>query len=271
MMRLRNILICLTAALGSGLFDAGAQHTLTAVAGTGISTARFYPDEETRTLGGAHEIVAMLRFYSPTPRIVVAIGAELEYIRCGFSLGYTYTTEIVDDKEIRNYEYYTRRINTLMLPLVWQPHFYMARNHLRFYIEAAVFFSYNMSSTYVYDDNPSKGGGDYPYKSVRDNRLGYGLAGGAGFSLLFGQVEFGLRARYWFGYSDLLKNRNKYYDSATDGQENPFYYSPLRSPLDNITLSITLGWRFNKGGFDSWNVKREKRSRSREVFKYSLD
>ena len=158
-----------------------------------------------------------------------------------------------------------------MLPLVWQPHFYMARNHLRFYIEAAVFFSYNMSSTYVYDDNPSKGGGDYPYKSVRDNRLGYGLAGGAGFSLLFGQVEFGLRARYWFGYSDLLKNRNKYYDSATDGQENPFYYSPLRSPLDNITLSITLGWRFNKGGFDSWNVKREKRSRSREVFKYSLD
>ncbi len=176
MMRLRNILICLTAALGAGLSDAGAQHTLTAVAGTGISTARFYPDEETRTLWGAHDIGVSWRYYSPTPRFVGAMGADLEYIRRGFSLGYTYTTEIVDDKEIRNYEYYTRRINTLMLPLVWQPHFYMARNHLRFYIEAAVFFSYNMSSTYVYDDNPSKGGGDYPYKSVRDNRLGYGLA-----------------------------------------------------------------------------------------------
>ncbi len=123
MMRLRNILICLTAALGAGLSDAGAQHTLTAVAGTGISTARFYPDEETRTLWGAHDIGVSWRYYSPTPRFVGAMGADLEYIRRGFSLGYTYTTEIVDDKEIRNYEYYTRRINTLMLPLVWQPHF----------------------------------------------------------------------------------------------------------------------------------------------------
>ncbi len=104
MMRLRNILICLTAALGSGLFDAGAQHTLTAVAGTGISTARFYPDEETRTLWGAHDIGVSWRYYSPTPRFVGAMGADLEYIRRGFSLGYTYTTEIVDEMKDKHVE-----------------------------------------------------------------------------------------------------------------------------------------------------------------------
>ena len=35
-----------------------------------------------------------------------------------------------------------------MLPIVWQPHFYMLRNHVRIYLEAAATFSYNISSTY---------------------------------------------------------------------------------------------------------------------------
>ena len=78
-----------------------------------------------------------------------------------------------------------------------------------------------------------------------------------------------MRARYHFGYSDILKNRNKYYSNTTDGRENPFYYSPLRSPLDNINVCLTIGWRFNKGGFDEWNVKREKRERSINEFNYS--
>lgn len=263
--------IAAAAALLAGRGEASAQHTLSVVGGTGISTARFYPTEETRMLWGTHDIGLSWRYYSPTPRFVGAMGIDLEYLRRGFSFGYTYTTEIVDEQEIRNYQYYSRRVNSLMLPLVWQPHFYMARNHLRVYLEAAVVFSYNISSTYVYDDDPIKGSGTYEFKTVRDNRLGYGLAGGVGFSLLFGQVEVGVRARYWFGYSDLLKNRNKYYGYSTDGDENPFYYSPLRSPLDNITVCFTLGWRFNKGGFEEWSVRREKRQRSKEVFKYSLD
>ncbi len=272
-MRFRPLIISIlaAAALIVDCQRASAQHTLSLVGGTGVSTARFYPSEETRMLWGSHDFGLSWRYYSPKPRFVGAVGADLEYIRRGFSFGYTYTTEIVDEQEIRNYKYYSRRVNSLMLPLVWQPHFYMARNHVRVYLEAAVVFSYNISSTYVYDDEPDKGGGTYDFKTVRDNRFGYGLAGGAGFSLLFGQVEIGVRARYWFGYSDLLKNRNKYYGYTTDGPENPFYYSPLRSPIDNITVCITLGWRFNKSGFESWNVRREKRQRSKEVFKYSLD
>jgi hypothetical protein len=95
------------------------------------------------------------------------------------------------------------------------------------------------------------------------------LAAGAGFSVLLGQVEFGLRARYNFGYSDILKNRNKYYSNTTDGYENPFYYTPLRSPLDNINISITVGWRFNKRGFDEWFVERRKREKALDSFNFS--
>lgn len=252
--------------------QASAQHTLSLVGGTGTSFARFYPNEETKFLWGSENFGLSWRFYSERPRFVGAIGLDLEYLERGFNLGYAYTSEWVPDgddmREIRHYQFYTRRINSLMLPFVWQPHVYLAKNRLRIYIEAAFVLSYNISSSYEYE-NDRFPAGKYEWKVPRDNRFAYGLAGGLGFNVLLGQVEIGLRARYHFGYSDILKNRNKYYSNTTDGRENPFYYSPLRSPLDNINVCLTIGWRFNKGGFDEWNVKREKRERSINEFNYS--
>lgn len=251
-----------------GAERASAQHTLSLTGGSGVSTARFYPSEETRWLWGSENFGLSWRFYSEKPRFVGAIGLDLEYLERGYRVGYAYTSEMVDDKEIRHYKFYTRRVNSLMLPLVWQPHVYAANNHLRIYIEAAFVLSYNMSSRYEYQDNRYPAA-PYEWKVPRDNRFGYGLAAGAGFSVLLGQVEFGLRARYNFGYSDILKNRNKYYSNTTDGYENPFYYTPLRSPLDNINISITVGWRFNKRGFDEWFVERRKREKALDSFNFS--
>ena len=251
-----------------GAERASAQHTLSLTGGSGVSTARFYPSEETRWLWGSENFGLSWRFYSEKPRFVGAIGLDLEYLERGYRVGYAYTSEMVDDKEIRDYKFYTRRVNSLMLPLVWQPHVYAANNHLRIYIEAAFVLSYNMSSRYEYQDNRYPAA-PYEWKVPRDNRFGYGLAAGAGFSVLLGQVEFGLRARYNFGYSDILKNRNKYYSNSTDGYENPFYYTPLRSPLDNINISITVGWRFNKRGFDEWFVERRKREKALDSFNFS--
>ena len=73
----------------------------------------------------------------------------------------------------------------------------------------------------------------------------------------------------YFGYADVLRNLNKYYDNATDGPENPFISTPLRSPLDNINLSITLAYRFNKDGFDEWFYKPRRRDRRTKEFKFS--
>jgi hypothetical protein len=273
----RNIRIILSSILvivaALSTQHASAQHTLTVTGGTGASYARFYPTEVTKWIWGCESFGLSWRFYSPKPRFVGAVGLDLDYVQRGFSYAYydnpeTVVDEFGNQKTIHHYEYYTRRINSLMLPFVWQPHIYAARNHLRIFAEAAVVFSYNISSSYEYQNNkfPSK---EYEWKVPRDNRFGYGLSGGVGFAVILGQAEIGLKAKYDFGYSDILKNRNKYYSNSTDGRENPFYYSPLRSPVDNISAMITVGWRFNKRGFDSWYVVRPKKEKRLDSFNFS--
>lgn len=267
-----GVVVAMVATTLLGVGNCSAQHTLSILGGTGVSYGRFYPAEETKWLYGAEVYGLSWRFYSPKPRFVGAVGVDLEYMERGFKLGWAYTSEFVgegaDRKEIRHYEYYTRHVNSVMLPIVWQPHVYAAKKHLRIYLEAAFVLSYNISSNYSYEHNRHPAG-VYEWKVPRDNRFGYGLAGGLGFDVLFGQVEIGIRGRYYFGYSDLMKNRNKYYSNSTDGRENPFYYSPLRSPIDNINVSLTIGWRFNKRGFDEWFVVRPKKERKLKSFNYA--
>jgi hypothetical protein len=250
-----------------------AQHTLTLTGGTGASYARFYPTEQTKWMWGCENFGVSWRYYSEKPRFVGAVGVDLEYKQRGYFMGWTYTSLWTPDEngemtEKRTYKFYNRKINTLMLPLVWQPHFYFAKNRVRVFVEAALVLSYNISSTYSYE-NDERPGGKYEMKIPRDNPFGYGLAGGAGFALLFGQVEVGFKARYDFGYSDILKNRNKYYSNSTDGYENPFYYTPLRSPIDNLSFSLTVGWRFNKRGFNEWFVVRPKKEKALKTFNFS--
>ena len=265
----RGLILALTLLLSLMTFGrAEAQHTLTLVGGSGATYGRFYPAEEVKWLWGANSFGLAWRYYSDKPRFVGAVGVDLEYMERGFKLGYTYTSDFVNEKEVRHYQYYTRNVNSVMLPIVWQPHFYLAKNRLRVFIEAAFVLSFNINSNYSYE-NDRYPGGKYEWKLPRDNRFGYGLMGGAGFAVLLGQVEVGLKARYNFGYSDLMKNRNKYYSSSTDGRENPFYYSPLRSPIDNLTFSLTVGWRFNKRGFDEWFVKRPQRTKRLDSFNFS--
>lgn len=248
-----------------------AQHTVGVFGGVGSSTARFFPLREMKSVFPRSSFGVSWRYYS-MPRLVGCVGADIEYLQRGFSFGYRYDlTYNEDGKEKRHYKFYTRRLNSIMLPIVWQPHVYLARNHVRLYIEGAVTFSYNFGGDYDYEDyiNPSYSPnndepkfievkGDYNWRVERDNRWNYGLAAGAGFALLFGRMEMGFRARYYFGYADVMRNLNKYYDNNLDGKENPFYYTPNRSPLDNLTFNLTLAYRFNKEGFDTWKHKKVK-------------
>lgn len=95
------------------------------------------------------------------------------------------------------------------------------------------------------------------------------MAGGGGIAFLIRRYELNFRVRYYFGYSDIVRNRNRYADGGIDGPENPFPATPMRSPLDNLTISVGLNYRFNKEGFETWKP-RPKRSKNREVFKYEL-
>ena len=257
-MKQRTIIFFATlcALLFAVLPTAQAQHTVGVFGGLGTATMRPFPKQEMKTLWGVPNFGVSWRYYS-LPRYVGAVGADLEYMQRGYTFGYTYRT-ILDEEgnEQREYKYFTRTINSIMFPIIWQPHVYLAKNHIRLYIEGALTFSYNFSGGYEYVDTDRKG--DYDWRVERDNRWNYGLAGGGGFALLFGRFEVGARARYYFGYADIMRNLNKYYDNGTDGEENPWYRTPNRSPLDNISVNLTLAYRFNKDGFNDWNYKHVK-------------
>ncbi len=249
---------------------AKGQHTIGGVASYGMGTARFYPAQESRGTWGMWGGGISWRYYT-AERFVGGFGLDLEYQQKAFSF-VPYPSKYEDEKD---YEYYTRYVNSVVLPIVWQPHVYLIRNRLRVYLEAAATFSYNISSKYVNDYAKAQGKEDYEgrydFKTVRDNRWGYGLAGGGGVAVLFGQFELNMRVRYYFGYSDILKNRNKYYNNALDGSENPFYYTPIRSPMDNLMISVGMNFRIGKAGFKEWDVKRPKRDRSKQAtFNYAL-
>lgn len=252
----------------AGWQGAAAQHTLGAIASYGMSTARINPTVEKRAVWGTYGGGLTWRYYG-RQRFTGGFGVDLEFLQQGFS--YATNTAQVDDPA--DYLYYTRRINSIVLPVVWQPHFYMLRNRVRVYLEAAATFTCNLSSTYENEAAREAGDpawrGDYPFKLARDNRWGYGLAGGGGVAFLLGRFEVNLRVRYCFGLSDIVRNRNRYADNGIDGPENPFYATPMRSPIDNLSIGAGLSYRFNKEGFEAWKP-RPKRAKNREVFKYEF-
>lgn len=265
----QRIIFCLL--LLSALFwngQAAAQHTLGITAGYGMASARLKPEQEMKALWDSYCVGLTWRHYSRS-RVVGGFGIDLEFMQRGFS--YAMNSSYTDNPS--EYLYYTRKVKSLVLPIVWQPHVYMLKNRMRVYLEAAATFSYNLSSTYENEMAKLNGRpdwkGDYNLKLTRDNRWGYGLAGGAGVSFLIKRYEIHLRARYYFGFSDIVRNRSKYNDNLNDNtSENPFRLTPLKSPLDNFIFSVGVSYRFNKSGFDEWKPRR-KREKNKEVFKYT--
>lgn len=263
MKRFRVLILIVVAQLAT-LGTASAQHTLAVTGGGGMTNARLYPAQEMRPIWGVITGGLSWRYYT-AERFVGGIGVDLEYMQRGFC----YSPDAYRYEDKKDYNWYTRRVNSLVVPMLWQPHFYLFKKHVRVYLEAGVTFTFNLSATYK--NELTESAGRYKFKGVRDNWIEYGLAGGGGIDFLIKRVEFGFRARYYFGYSDMMRNRNKYYDYATDNKsENPFYLTPLRSPVDNLMISFRVGFRFNKEGFDEWFVKRPKKEKNKEVFKYNL-
>ncbi|MFI3248646.1 MAG: PorT family protein [Rikenellaceae bacterium] len=240
-----------------------AQNTVGVTGGFGSGGESIYPVVEGRTIYGLTNFGLTWRNYS-RESVVGGFGVDLEYMQRGFSYS-PYASQAVEGEELY---YYTRRINSIMLPIVWQPHFYMLYRRVRVFLEAAATFNYDLNSTYSNDylrNKYEEAGleledweGDYEYMTARDNRFGYGLAGGGGISLLGGKYEVMARVRYYYGLSDVVRNRNKYYSNNLDGPENPFSLTPIRAPLNNLFISFGLSYHFGPEGFKSWNQERVK-------------
>ena len=238
--RFKNLL--LFAAAVCCWHGASAQHTLGFTAGYGMASARFDPKQEMKGMWGIYTAGLTWRYYG-TQRFVGGFGIDLEFLQQGFS----FATNASLVEEPKDFRYYTRHINSVMLPIVWQPHIYMLRHRVRVYLEAAATFSYQLSSDYE-DESAKASGmadwkGDYNYKTARDSRWGYGLAGGGGIAFLIRRFEINVRARYYFGLSDVVRNRNKYADNGIDGSENPFWTLAAGQPhyFGGVELPLQQG------------------------------
>ena len=224
----------------------------------------------TRAVWGCYTAGVTWRYYGPQ-RFVGGFGIDFEYLQRGFSFLQNPTEE-----DPAKYQWYTRRVKSLMLPIVWQPHIYLFKNRMRVYLDAAVFSpttsprhsSTNKVRRYLRSSPKVLGGENMISKWSATTGGGTVWRAAAVSPYWWKQLEFSVRVRYYFGYSDLLRNHNKYAGNTTDGYENPFYTTPQRSPLDNLTFSIGVSYRFNKSGFTEWNNRPPKRDKNKEVFNY---
>ena len=210
MRRFIKILALVFALSVAAVAESSAQHTIAVTGGTGYATARPYPDQEMKPIWGTYQAGFSWRYYS-MPRFIACFGIDVELLQRGFSFApYPHFYESKKD-----YKYYKRTINSIIIPIVWQPHFYLFKKHLRVYLEAAPTFSYNFASKFYNEEEyiyaMTEDGsvlpfeaikeGKYEFRLERDNRFSFGLRGGGGFDLIFGQIEVGVRAMYDFGYS----------------------------------------------------------------------
>ena len=95
---------------------ASAQHTLGFIAGYGMANGRFQPQQEMRALWGMYSGGLTWRYYG-RQRFVGGFGVDLEFQQSGFS----FATNSSQVEEKKDYLYYTRHVNTLVMPGVWQP------------------------------------------------------------------------------------------------------------------------------------------------------
>lgn len=215
-----------------------AQHYVGVRGGFGGGTGRFEPkpDERGTVWGLSHGGISW-KYYS-ADKYLGGIEADLLFMQQGYrEYDLSYVPPDSNDPAERE-SYYQRTVNSITLPVYWQTHGYMFARRMRVFLNLGVYVSYNYSSKeeshdYITGETTS---GKYDMKSVRDNPFTYGLAGGAGLSWSFDRLEIFAEGRYYFGYGDILRNRNRY------------EYNPLRSPLDNYQIAFGVYWRLGKGG-----------------------
>lgn len=207
-----------------------AQHYIGFRGGYGYGTIRFYPEYAVTPVWGMYTGGISWKWYNEV-KVFGCIGADLEFQQRAFKRYYGNKT----DSTI----YYKRSVNTIMLPFYWQPHLYFFRRHVRVSLCAGVTFSYNFGPSHWEMGTKRDGvtnSGSYEYQTARDCKIGYGLVGGGGIEYLAGRVSFNIDARYYVGYSDLLRNRTKYSQN------------PVRSELDNLFVNFGIYFRLGKGG-----------------------
>jgi hypothetical protein len=253
----KTLRICICVALLS-IFNfqlSTAQHYVGAKVGYGAAMGRFqtvYGKVDGAMTWNKYTGGVMWKYYTPQ-QVVGGVAAELEYQ----TRGYRSFEQGVIISDTTSYSFTTRVVNSISMPLIWQPHIYLANRHLRVFINAGVVFSYNLGlgdtfTTSHYDaDSGTTTSQTVPYKMItaRDNRWNYGICGGFGFGVLFGRCEVFAEGRYYFGMSDIMRNQAKYIFNEE---------KLMRSELDNLFINVGVFFRLGKGDITELPLRRVK-------------
>ena len=176
------------------------------------------------------------------------ICVEVELLQRGFQYAAL-------DRSTKRYTY-GREINSIMVPIMWQPHALLLDERLRIFLNAGTTLSYNLNwgSKEFYIENETGeivDEYDYEWITVRDNRWAYGLVVGLGAGWRSGNIEVMFEGRYYFGYSDIVKRKTIYLGTQF-----------LRSPLDNINFSLGVAYCWEHSGRWSFSPAKRKAVRS---------
>lgn len=233
---MKLVKIILTLFCSCLIFEGYTQHYIGVSGGTGSGSIRMFPFTETGSISGLYSGGITYKYYGGM-KYVGGIGSDLLFMQQGYAEEIPYQSDTTRTL--------SRKVNSVILPIFWQPHVNLFKGKARFFVNLGVTFSYNISSTIVVESeqNGLIAEGDYEMILVRDNRWGYGLCGGAGLSVTAGRFDVGIEGRYYFGYSDVLRNRTKYETN------------PLRSAMDNINISMSVSYRLGGGKDKTKNVK----------------
>lgn len=205
---------------------ASAQHFIGLRGGWGMGYGRFEPVSSyyNESVWGLWSGGVQWKYYGPV-RYIGAVGAEVEFMQ----RAYKYSTDLNSN------DYVSRVVNSLNVPIIWHIHMNMAKNRFRVFLNAGLWGSYNFRNSYeTVSSDGYQTTRPYDFKLVKDNPLGFGILGGVGFNVMFDRWEFMMEGRYYFSYGDIMRNNSVYAGN------------PVRSPLDNVSVSLGFFYRLGK-------------------------
>lgn len=208
--------------------EAYAQHSVGVRGGGSYSSVRFRPREE-KEMAGIFPVFGVSYRYHGGDKYLGGIQVDINYVE----KGYKNLARVKSDSS------YNRSVTAIELPFLWQPHIGLFKNRAMIYLNAGPYISYIMGSSSEKFISKQKGllwERPYDFDPIKDNVFEYGLLGGLGLAFTI-KKRFDVFAefRYNFGFSDMLKNPNKYPDSQ--------YFE---SPMDQMSVTFGVYYRFLK-------------------------